>query len=88
MLSLFLSTIAFFVAAYFLNRYLDGQGLDRNFSRKILVGTVATIISIGAAWAVDKLDGDGDAPQKGVSVTDIMQSGDPAQVLKALSGIK
>ena len=88
MLSLFLSTIAFFMAAFFINRYLDEQGLDHNMSRKMLVGTLATIISIGAGWVVDKLDGDVDASQKNASLTDIMQSGDPTQVLKVLSGLK
>jgi len=88
MLSLFLSAIAFFVAAFFINRYLDEQGLDHNMSRKMLVGTLATIISIGAGWVVDKLDGDVDASQKNASLTDIMQSGDPTQVLKVLSGLK
>lgn len=85
---LFLSTIAFFLAAYFLNRYLDAQGLDRNLSRKFLVGMLATLVSLGAGWAVDKLDGDADAPQKNMSLTDVMQSGDPTQALKALSGLK
>jgi len=88
MLGFALSTIAFFVAAYLLNRYLDDQSIDKNFSRKLLVGTVATVISIGAGWATDKLTGEEDTPQKSVSVTDAMQSGDPAQVIKALSGIK
>ena len=88
MLSLFLSAIAFFVAAFFINRYLDEQGLDHNMSRKMLVGTLATIISIGAGWVVDKLDGDVDASQKNASLTDITQSGDPTQVLKVLSGLK
>jgi hypothetical protein len=80
--------MAFFVAVYFLNRYLDDQDLDRNMSRKILVGTLATLVSIGTGWVVDKLDGDADSPQKSVSVTDIMQRSDPTQALKALSGIK
>lgn len=88
MLSLFLSTIAFFLAAFFINRYLDAQGLEHNMPRKILVGTLATVISIGAAWATDKLDGDADASQKNVSLTDIMQGGDPTQTLKVLSGLK
>jgi hypothetical protein len=88
MLSFALSTVAFFVAAYFLNRYLDQQGLDHNMSRKILVGVVATLVSIGSGWAIDKLDGDESASNKNVSLTDIMQTGDPAQMLKALSGIK
>jgi hypothetical protein len=88
MLGLVLSTIAFFVAAYVLNRQLDDQGIDKNFSRKLLVGTVATLISFGTGWAIDKLTGAEDTPQKSVSITDIMQGGDPTQALKALSGIK
>ena len=88
MLSFVLSTVAFFVAAYFLNRHLDGMGLDHSMSRKILVGTVATIISIGSGWAIDKLDGDEKAASKNVSLTDTLQSGDPTQILKVLSGIK
>ena len=85
MLSFVLSTVVFFVAAYFLNRYLDGMGLDHSMSRKLLVGTVATVISIGSGWAIDKLGGD-DASN--VSIVDTMQSGDPVQILKVLSGIK
>jgi len=86
MLSLILSTIVFFAAAFFMNRYLDEQGLGHNLSRKILVGTLATVISIGAGWALDKLDGDADVPQ--MSLTDLMQSGDSTQALKVLSGFK
>ena len=88
MLSFVLSTIAFFVAAYFLNRYLDGQGMDHSTSRKILVGTLATIISIGSGWAIDMLDGDEKAASKNVSLSDTLQSGDPVQIMKVLSGIK
>jgi hypothetical protein len=88
MLSFVLSTAAFFVVAYFLNRHLDGMGLDHSMSRKILVGTVATIISIGSGWAIDKLDGDEAASAKNVPLADTLQSGDRVQILKALSGIK
>lgn len=88
MLSLILSVIVFLAAAFFINRYLDEQGLGHNLSRKILVGTLATAISIGAGWALDKLDGDADAPQNNLSLTDLMQSGDSIQALKVLPGFK
>ena len=88
MLSLILSTIAFFVAAYFINRYLDAQSLDRTMSRRILVGTLATVVSIGAGWMVDKLDGDADLPSSNVSLSSNSQSDSTTQVLKLLSGMK
>lgn len=88
MTSLILSTIAFFVAAFFINRYLDEQGLDRNMSRKLLVGTLATVISIGAGWAIDKLDGDADKPALNVLSSSNAQSDNTAQALKLLSGLK
>jgi hypothetical protein len=90
MLSFFLSTVVFFVAAYYLNDYLDDQGMEHNMSRKMLVGTIATVISFGAGWIIDKVV-DGDTPSSGLSVTRMatsMQSGDPAQLMKAVSGIK
>ena len=64
------------------------MGLDHSMSRKILVGTVATIISIGSGWVIDKLDGDENSASQNVSLTDTLQSGDPVQILKVLSGIK
>ena len=87
MLSFIISTFAFFLAAYALNRYLDAQELDSNRTRNILVMVVATFISFGAGWLVDKLDGDAALPQHNVSVVDVMQSGDPVKIAKLLVGI-
>lgn len=88
MLSLVLSTVVFFVAAYLLNRHLDQEGLDRGMLRKILVGMVATVVSVGAGWALDKLDGNANTPGKNPPIADVRQNGDPAKILKALSGIE
>jgi len=85
MLGFLISTIAFIVAVYALNRYLDGQSLDSNRSRKLLVMTVATVVSIGAGWLVEKLDGDAALPQK--SMAEVIQGGDPVQLAKMLAGI-
>ena len=87
MLSFVISAIVFFLAAYALNRYFDAQELDSNRTRNTLVMVVATFISIGAGWLVDKLDGDAALPQHNVSVVDVMQSGDPVKIAKVLVGI-
>jgi len=85
MLGFILSSIAFFVAIFFMNRYLDGLGVDKTFSRKFLVGLAATMISIGASWATDKLDGDAALPQNNIPLADILQGkGDTMQLLKLL----
>lgn len=87
MLNFIISTIAFSLAAYALDRHFNAQAPEGTHSRKFLVFSVATIISIGAGWAVDKLDGDADLPARNVSVVDVIQSGDPLQIAKLLVGI-
>lgn len=85
MLGFILSTIAFFVAAYVFNRYLDGLGVDKTFSRKFIVGLAAFMISIGVGWAIDKLDGDATLPQNNMPLTDILQGkADTLQILKLM----
>lgn len=85
MLGFVISTIAFSLAVYALNRYLDSHELDSNRSRKILVMTFATVVSIGAGWLTDKLDGDADLPHP--SVAEVIQGGDPMQMAKILAGV-
>jgi hypothetical protein len=53
MLSLVLSTIAFFVASYFLKRYLDDMGLPQGMTRSILVFCLAAMIAYGFAFIID-----------------------------------
>lgn len=87
MLSFLISTFVFFLAAYALNRYFKAQELDCTRSLNILEMVVATFISIGAGWLVDKLDGDAALPQNNVSIIDVVQSGDPVKIAKVLVGI-
>lgn len=86
MLNFLISTITFSLAVYALNRYFDAQDLDSTRSRKVIVITVATFISIGAGWAIDKLDGDAELHKQDPSITDVIQSGDPVQIAKRLAG--
>ena len=53
MLSLVVSTVAFFVAAYFIKRYLNGMDIPKGMTRSIVVFTLALAISYGVALVVD-----------------------------------
>lgn len=57
MRSLIISTLVFFVASFFLHRYLDEWGLDKGRTRTLLVLLLATVIAYGAAFAVDWMTG-------------------------------
>jgi len=52
MLSLVLSTIAFFVAAYYFRRYLEEMGMPKGISRSLLIFCVAFVVSSGVAYIV------------------------------------
>ena len=53
MLSLVVSTVAFFVAAYFIKRYLNGMDIPKGMTRSIVVFTLALAISYGVALVVE-----------------------------------
>jgi VIT1/CCC1 family predicted Fe2+/Mn2+ transporter len=55
MLSIVLSTIAFFVSSYYISRYLDNMGLPKGMTRGVLVFSIALIISYVVALAADYL---------------------------------
>lgn len=57
MLNLIISTIVFFIAAWFLNRYLDEQGIPKGMTRNITVMVLASMMSWGSGWAVDWAQG-------------------------------
>jgi hypothetical protein len=57
MLSLIISTIVFFVASFFLNRYLDDWGLDKGKARTLLVIALASLLSYGTMSLVDHFTG-------------------------------
>jgi VIT1/CCC1 family predicted Fe2+/Mn2+ transporter len=55
MLSIVLSTIAFFVSSYYISRYLDNMGLPKGMTRGVLVFSIALLISYVVALAADYL---------------------------------
>jgi VIT1/CCC1 family predicted Fe2+/Mn2+ transporter len=52
MLSLTLSTVAFFVAGYFIKRYLDDMDIPKSVTRNLLVFCLALLIAYGVAFFV------------------------------------
>lgn len=55
MLSLVTSTIAFFVASYYIKRWADDNGIPKGMTRGISVVVLALGISYVVAWAVDEI---------------------------------
>jgi hypothetical protein len=53
MLSLVLSAIAYFVAAFFIKRRLDDMAIPRSMTRSIVIFIAAALVSYGVAFAVD-----------------------------------
>ena len=53
MLSLIVSTVAYFVASYYLKRYLDRLEAPPGFTRNALTFCAALLIAYGVAAAVD-----------------------------------
>jgi len=47
---------------------------------------VATIFSLGAGWAVDKLDGDAELHKNDPSITEIIKGGNPVRIVKMIAG--
>jgi hypothetical protein len=57
MLSFFLSTIAFFVASFFLRRYLEELGIEKGMTRGVVIFLGALVIAYAVAFLVDLVAG-------------------------------
>jgi len=53
MASLVLSTVAYFIAAYFLKRYMDDADIPKGATRSMFIFTLALAISYGVSVLVD-----------------------------------
>jgi hypothetical protein len=53
MLSLILSTIAFFVASYLIKRYMDAADMPKGITRNVLIFSLALAAAYGVAAMVD-----------------------------------
>ena len=52
MTSLVLSTIAFFVASFYVKRYLDEIGVPKTMTRSLVIFVLALAIAYGVAFIV------------------------------------
>lgn len=55
MLSIVLSTIAFFASTYYLKRYLEDMGIPKGMTRGALIFSIALLVSYMVALAADHL---------------------------------
>jgi len=53
MLSLIVSTIAYFIAAFFIKRQLDEMDIPKSMTRSVCIFVAAAALSYGVAAAVD-----------------------------------
>lgn len=79
MWNLIISTLVFIIAAWFIRRYLDEQGIPKGMTRSLLVFVLAYIVSWGAGEAVDWTQGKTSEPQAATQ-----SKSDVAQMLKAV----
>ncbi len=63
MLNIIVSTIVFFVASWYIKRYLDEQEIPKGMTRGVVIFTLAALLSWGAGWAMDWAQGKIEGPQ-------------------------
>ena len=83
MWNLIISTLVFLIAAWFIRRYLELQGIPKGATRGILVFVLAYMVSWGAGemvdWTQEKIEG----PQPAAKTSD-----DLLQLLKAAGQVQ
>jgi predicted PurR-regulated permease PerM len=77
--NLIISTIVFFIAAWYLHRYLEQREIPKGMTRSLLVFVLASIVSWGAGEATDWSEEQIEGPQPLAQT-----SGDLSQLLKAV----
>lgn len=53
--SLVASTVAFFVASYFIKRWLEDHDIPKGMTRGLLVFSLALAVSYGVGWVVQHI---------------------------------
>jgi hypothetical protein len=78
MTSLIISTIVFFIAAWFAKRWLDEQGIPSGMTRSVVVFVLASMVSWGAGdvvdWAQVKIEGPQAAAQNSLDMSHLLKS--------------
>ncbi|MBI2747763.1 MAG: hypothetical protein HYX43_00095 [Burkholderiales bacterium] len=55
MLSIVLSTVAFFAANFFIKRQLEDMGIPKGMTRALVVFTLAIAVAYGVAFLTDRI---------------------------------
>ena len=79
MWNLIISTIVFFIAAWYLNRYLDEQGVGKGMTRGVLVFSLASLVSWGAGEVADWAQGPQPASQTSKDLSQILNTASQPQ---------
>jgi hypothetical protein len=53
MLSLVLSTVAYFIASFFIKRHLEGMGIPKGMTRGLVIFVLAAAVAYGVAFLID-----------------------------------
>jgi hypothetical protein len=53
--SLVASTIAFFVASYFIKRWMDDNDIPKGMTRSVAILVLALALAYGVGWLVDRV---------------------------------
>ena len=49
------STIAFFIASFFIKRYFDATDLPKGMTRNVTIFALALVVAYAIGWAVDRI---------------------------------
>ena len=55
MASLLVSTLAFFVASYFIKRWMDDNDIPTGITRSVTIFLLAAALAYGAGWLIDHI---------------------------------
>ena len=55
--SLLASTVVFFVASYFIKRWMEDNDIPKGMTRSITIFTLAIALAYGVGWLVDRVIG-------------------------------
>jgi membrane protein required for beta-lactamase induction len=79
MWSLIVSTVVFFVAAWYIHRYLEEQGIPKGMTRGLLVFVLASVLSWGSGEVVDRIQGVQPAAQTSQDLSQLLKAAGRAQ---------
>ena len=79
MWNIIISTLVFFLAAWYIRRYLDEKGIPKGMTRSLLVFVLAYIVSWGAGEAVEWTQGPQAATQNTSDLAQMLKAVEPNQ---------